>query len=67
MFMDVLFKHVMSPDCYILYIIVIDSLQLVTLSYVFSQRQGYVIIEPNLWIFRLIAGYGYLFFGLCPT
>jgi len=28
---------------------------------------GHVIVKPNLLIFKLIAGYGYLFFGLCPT
>jgi len=29
--------------------------------------QGHVIVKPNLFIFKLLAGYGYLFFGLCPT
>jgi hypothetical protein len=28
---------------------------------------GHVIVKPNLLILKLIAGYGYLFFGLCPT
>jgi hypothetical protein len=29
-------------------------------------EQGHVIVKPNLLIFELLAGYGYLFFGLCP-
>jgi len=28
---------------------------------------GHVIVKRNLFIFKLLAGYGYLFFGLCPT
>jgi len=28
---------------------------------------GHVIVKPNLLIFKVLAGYGYLFFGLCPT
>ena len=28
--------------------------------------QGHVIVKPNLFIFELIAGYGYLCFWLCP-
>jgi len=28
--------------------------------------QGHVIVKPNLLIFKVLAGYGYLFFGLCP-
>jgi hypothetical protein len=27
---------------------------------------GHVIVKPNLLIFKLLAGYGYLFFGYAP-
>jgi len=28
---------------------------------------GHVIVKHNVLIFKLIGGYGCLFFGLCPT
>jgi len=28
---------------------------------------AHIIVKPNLLILKLLAGYGYLFFGLCPT
>jgi len=28
---------------------------------------GHVIVKHNVLIFKLLAGYGCLFFGLCPT
>jgi len=33
----------------------------------FGYWQGHVIVKPNLLILKPIVGYGYLFFGLCPT
>jgi hypothetical protein len=32
-----------------------------------SVDQGHFIVKRNLLISKLLAGYGYLFFGLCPT
>ena len=34
---------------------------------VLKNLQGHVIVEPNLLIFKLLAGYGYLFFGYALT
>ena len=31
-----------------------------------KSEQGHVIVKPNLLIFKLLAGYGYLFFGYAP-
>jgi hypothetical protein len=55
-----------------------DSYHIFTITCIFDQtaykidwhrriNQGHVIAKPNLLILRLLAGYGYLFFGLCPT
>jgi hypothetical protein len=41
-------------------------------SYLFKKRgdtiggQGHLIVNPNLFIFKLLAGYGCLFFGYAP-